>query len=141
MRKPWRTDKSKEIGLQKVRVLDIVEYPKGLGSGINRCIQLKKANESGQYIPGCKESKKSIQQVLEESSNSQDCIKECLKSYCGGLYEILVGRRKMSPIDFNIALAEYKGKYYPHGSGHHRICIAKRTRVELIEAEVIMYWD
>ncbi|HBY20274.1 MAG TPA: hypothetical protein DEG71_04585 [Clostridiales bacterium] len=139
IREPWEFNKYEEIGLIKVRVSDIIEYPDALGG--NTCIHLNKAKQLGIYIPGSKYSMKSIKQVLEESSQSTENINECLNSYCGGLYEILIGKRKIKNINDNVVLAEYKGKYYPYGNGHHRICIAKRANIEYIEAEVIRYYD
>lgn len=134
-----RSKNYEEIGLKKVRVSEIIEYPDSLGG--DKCIHLNAAKKLGLYIPGSNKSKKSIKQVLEESSQSLEKINECLNSYCGGLYVILIGKRKIKNINDNVVIAEYKGKYYPYGNGHHRICIAKRTNIEFIEAEVIRYYD
>lgn len=141
MTEPWNEDTTKqiELGLIKVKVSNIVEYPDCLGG--DTCIHLRKAKKLGLYIPGDNNSKKTIQQVLEESAQSQEKIKQCMKAYCGGLYKVLTGKARIRNTNDYVVLAEYRGKYYPYGNGHHRICIAKRTKLEYIEAEVFKIVD
>lgn len=143
MKEPWdeKNIKHKDLGLVEVKVSDIADYPDDLGEGLNCCIQLDKAHKLGLYIPDSEQSEKTIKQILEESSKSPDKVKECLKSYCGVLYKILNGKKKIRNENDYIFLAEYKGKYYPFGSGHHRICIAKRTNLDYIIANVIKFYD
>ncbi|WP_101909057.1 hypothetical protein [Marasmitruncus massiliensis] len=111
-----------------VRVADIMEYPTYLGS---RCMLLASLGLDANW-----DSEEDLLKALIKSAEDPDCLKICKQSSrCRVFWEAY--QRGETPFLQRdpIRLSEYAGHYWV-SEGKHRVCMAKRSGVETIEAYV-----
>lgn len=111
-----------------VRVADIAEFPTELG---NRCLLLLELG-----LNAYRNTEEELLDALTESALNPACLEICLKSSrCRGFFEAFEkGRTPFRERD-PIRLLEYGGRHWA-AEGKHRVCLAKRSGVETLEAVV-----
>lgn len=111
-----------------VRVADIMEYPTYLGS---RCMLLASLGLDANW-----DSEEDLLKALIKSAEDPDCLKICKQSSrCRVFWEAY--QRGETPFLQRdpIRLSEFAGHYWV-SEGKHRVCMAKRSGVETIQAFV-----
>ena len=114
--------------IKDVIVSDIIEYPTSLGE---RCKILEMAS-----LSTYSETEEALMDVLEESAKDAKRIEICTSSsHCGGFYNHFINGKTPFFDKDPIKLSEFGGKYYAT-EGKHRVCMAKRLGIPIIEARV-----
>lgn len=114
--------------LRKIRVADIAEFPTELG---NRCLLLQELG-----LSAYRNTEEELLETLTESAHRPGALDICLRSSrCRRFYEAF--REGCTPFGDKdpIRLLEHGGRYWV-AEGKHRVCLAKRTGVENLEASV-----
>lgn len=117
-----------EADLRTVRVSSIVEMPTELG---NRCLLFQKLGLNAYW-----NTEEELMDALTKSIDDKTCLDVCLKSSrCQAFWELF--QQGITPFNKKdpIRLSEYGGRYWVV-EGKHRVCLAKRARVEKIDAYI-----
>lgn len=112
--------------LVPVPVERIAAYPDSFGRGDATCIWMAR-------FPSTRSDE--VQAFITRTAGDPQCVADCLaSSYCG---ELLAKLREDPAFGGHpVTLLKMGERYYPGGSGHHRICIAKRAGLQLLMARV-----
>lgn len=114
------------MDLEKIKVSDIVEYNTELGS---RCHLLL---EKG--MNPYSDTEEDIYDALVSSENNEDCLAICKgNSRCGFFYRCFCQGKTPGTSKDPIILQEFEGQYWVK-EGKHRVCLAKRTGIEYVDA-------
>lgn len=111
-----------------VKVQDITEFPTELGT---RCLLLQELG-----LNPYSETEEVLLEALTESAGRPSSLDICLgSSRCRKFFQVF--QEGLTPFADRdpIRLLEYGGKYWAV-EGKHRVCLAKRSGVEALEAEV-----
>jgi hypothetical protein len=115
---------------QNVRVENIVEYPTRLGS---RCALLRELG-----YDAYSDTEEELIEVLTDSARRPERLGICLKdSRCRAFWEVFQEGRTPFVERDPIHLLEYRGRYWAV-EGKHRVCLAKRAGIEVLEARVYL---
>ena len=116
------------MSIERVPVAKIVEYNWNLGS---RCYLLNQAGLHPYF-----HTEEEVTSCLEQSAEDPTALSICLQSSrCSTFYESFrAGKTPFIEKD-PIKLLEYGGKYWV-SEGKHRVCMAKRSGVQHIDAQV-----